>query len=132
MDPTTANILKLLDDFAAAFNRHDADALMSMMTEDCIFEGAAGPHVFGVRYEGRAAVRAAFAQIFSASPDAQWSNARHMVSGDRAVSEWTFAATRPDGKRVEVNGCDIFTLRDGRIAVKNAFRKDRPPVEASA
>ncbi len=23
---------------------------------------------------------------------------------------------------------DIFTFRDGKIAVKNAFRKDRPPV----
>jgi len=24
----------------------------------------------------------------------------------------------------------VFTFRDGRIAVKNAFRKDRPPVKA--
>ena len=44
-------------------------------------------------------------------------------AGDRGVSEWTFTGTRSDGTRVEVNGCDLLTFRDGKIAVKNAFRK---------
>jgi hypothetical protein len=26
---------------------------------------------------------------------------------------------------VEVTGCDIFTFRDGKIAVKNSYRKQR-------
>jgi len=26
---------------------------------------------------------------------------------------------------------DVFTFKDGKIAVKNAFRKDRPPVAAA-
>ncbi len=128
--PQPISALELLDDFAAAFNRHDLDALMAMMTEDCVFETAAGPEACGTRYRGRAAVRAAFAQIFAASPDARWRDARHFASGDRGLSEWTFTATRPDGKRVEVNGCDVFTLRAGRIAVKSSFRKDRPPLGA--
>jgi steroid delta-isomerase-like uncharacterized protein len=128
--PTATPSLQLLDDFAAAFNRHDLDALMAMMTEDCVFEASAGPEACGTRHRGQAAVRAAFAQVFAASPDARWRNARHFASGDRGLSEWTFTATRPDGKRVEVNGCDVFTLRDGRIAVKNSYRKDRPPIGA--
>ena len=33
--------------------------------------------------------------------------------------EWTFSGTRPDGARVEVTGCDLFTFQDGKIAVKN-------------
>ena len=28
----------------------------------------------------------------------------------------------------EVMGCDLLTLRSGRIAVKNSFRKNRPPI----
>jgi hypothetical protein len=44
------------------------------------------------------------------------------------VSEWTFTGTRMDGTRVEVNGCDLFTFRDGKIAVKNSFRKNRPAI----
>src|SRR5829696_2383249 len=41
------------------------------------------------------------------------------------VTEWVFAGTRDDGVRVEVQGCDVFTFRDGKIAVKNSCRKQR-------
>ena len=118
--------IALLDRFADAWNRHDLDALMSMMTDECVFEASAGPDVNGQRSEGREAVRAAFAAVFQTYPDAHWAHPRHIVSGDRAVSEWTFTGTRRDGTRVEVAGCDLFTLRDGRIAVKNSYRKNRP------
>jgi steroid delta-isomerase-like uncharacterized protein len=124
---TNASVIELLDRFASAWNRHDLDALIAMMTDDCVFESSAGPDVNGQRSEGRDAVRAAYAAVFAAFPDAQWANPRHFVAGDRAVSEWTFRGTQRDGKRVEVAGCDLFTLRDGRIAVKNSFRKNRLP-----
>ena len=52
----------------------------------------------------------------------------HFVSGDRGVTECTFSGTKADGTRIEARMVDIFTFRDGKIAVKNAFRKDRPPV----
>ena len=118
---------QLLHAFADAFNRHDLDALMTMMTDDCVFDASAGDAVHGERHEGPVAVRAAFAEVFAQFPDAQWRDARHFVAGDRGVSEWTFTGTRVDGKRVEVRGCDVFTLRDGKIAVKDSFRKNRPP-----
>ena len=118
--------LELLDRFAEAWNRHDLDALMTMMADDCVFESSAGPAVNGQRSEGRDAVRTAFASVFAAFHDAQWRNPRHFIAGSRAVSEWTFTGTQRDGTRVEVNGCDLFTLRDGRIVVKNSFRKNRP------
>jgi steroid delta-isomerase-like uncharacterized protein len=126
MTDADAAAFALLDRFADAWNRHDLDALMSMMTDDCVFEASAGPQVGGQRSEGPAAVRAAYAAVFDAFPDAQWANARHFVSHNRAVSEWTFTGTNREGRRVEVNGCDLFTLRDGRIAVKNSYRKNRP------
>ncbi len=118
----------LLDRFADAWNRHDLDALMSMMTDDCVFQASAGPQVDGQRSQGQAAVRAAYAAVFAAFPDARWSNPRHLIAGDRGVSEWTFTGTHTDGTRVEVTGCDLFTFRDGRIAIKNSYRKNRPPV----
>jgi hypothetical protein len=65
--------------------------------------------------------------VFETFPDARWSNPRHFVSGNRAVSEWTFTGTRADGTRVEVTGCDLFTLRHGLVAVKNSYRKNRLP-----
>jgi steroid delta-isomerase-like uncharacterized protein len=117
---------EMLQAFADAFNRHDVDAIMSFMTEDCVFEASAGPDICGSRYVGRGAVRAGFAEVWAIFPDAQWSNARHFVFEDRGVSEWTFTGTRADGTRVEVHGCDLFTFRDGRISLKNSYRKNRP------
>lgn len=119
-------MLELLDRFADAWNRHDLDAIMSMMTADCVFEASAGNGVDGERSEGPVAVRAAFAAVFADYPDARWNNPRHFVARDRGVSEWTFTATSLDGNRVEVNGCDLFSFRDGKIALKNSYRKNRP------
>jgi len=123
--------VEYLQAFADAWNRHDVDALMSFMTEDCVFDASAGPDVCGAHYAGRDAVRAAYAEVWATFPDAHWGGARHFVCDDRGVSEWTFTGTRADGTRVEVHGCDVFTFRGGRIAVKNSYRKNRPPISSS-
>jgi steroid delta-isomerase-like uncharacterized protein len=123
-----ADLLELLDRFADAWNRHDLDALMSMMTDDPVFNASAGAQVDGQRSEGKQAVRAAYAGVFEAFPDAHWANAKHFIAGDRGVSEWTFTGTQKDGRRVEVTGCDLFTFRDGKIAIKNSYRKNRPAI----
>jgi steroid delta-isomerase-like uncharacterized protein len=123
-----AQLIELLNLFADAWNRHDLDALMAMMTDDCVFQASAGPQADGQRSEGKPAVRAAYAAVFDTFPDARWANARHFIVDNRGVSEWTFTGTQRDGKRVEVTGCDLFTFRDGKIAVKNSYRKNRPAV----
>jgi len=122
---------EFLQAFTDAWNEHDIDALMSFMTDDCVFQSAAGPDPCGTRYVGRDAVRAGFALAWTTFPDAHWGNGRHFVCGDRGVSEWSFIGTRADGTSVEANGCDLFTFRNGKIAVKDAYRKERPPIGAA-
>ncbi len=117
--------VEFLVSFCDAFNRHDLDALMVHMTKDCVFDASVGPEQQGRRYVGREAVRGGFAEGFDIYPDVRWEEGRHRLSGDRGVSEWVFRGTRRDGTRVEVNGCDLFTFRDGKIAVKDSFRKQR-------
>ena len=73
-----------LDAFADAFNRHDADAVMSFMTDDCVFEASAGPEVCGTRYAGREAVRAAFADVFATFPTP---NGAGRGTSSRAIEE---------------------------------------------
>ncbi|HEX6249992.1 MAG TPA: nuclear transport factor 2 family protein [Gemmatimonadaceae bacterium] len=133
MSKATSGIaVEMLVAFAEAWNRHDVDALMTFMSEDCVFEASAGPDVCGSRYVGREAVRAGYIDVWTTFPDAHWADARHFVHGDRGVSEWTFTGTRTDGSRVEVNGCDLFAFRGGKIALKNSYRKNRPPLAGSA
>lgn len=112
--------------FSDAFNRHDAAALMAFMTPDCVFDAAVGNEVHGTRFIGREAVRAAFESVWATFPDAHWGEGHHFVAGERGVSEWVFTGTHKDGWRIKAEGCDLFAFRDGLIAVKRAFRKERP------
>ena len=111
--------------FVEGWNKHDVDRLMTFMADDCVFESTAGPEACGARHAGRERVREAFARVFANFPDAAFRDARHFVAGERGTSEWLFTGTSRDGKKVEVNGCDLFTFRNGKIAVKSSFFKTR-------
>ena len=114
-----------LQSFADAFNAHDINRIMWHMTDDCVFEASAGPDVNGEKFTGQEQVKKAFENVFATFPNARWSNPRHFISGDRGFTEWIFTGTKTDGTRVEVTGCDLFTFKDGKIAVKNSYRKNR-------
>ncbi len=111
--------------FGEGWNRHDVDVMMTFMAEDCVFESSAGPDACGTRHAGRERVREAFTGVFKRFPDARFADARHFVAGDRGVSEWIFTGTTPAGKKIEVNGCDLFTFRHGKIALKTSYFKTR-------
>lgn len=117
--------IPFLEEYGDAWNRHDIDTIMNNMTEDCVFELGGGPEICGRRYEGADRARKKFISIFEGMPDAHWGNSIHFISGDRGVSEWIFSGTNPDGSKMEVNGCDIFTFRDGKISLKNSYLKNR-------
>lgn len=126
MNPT--QLLQLITDFSSAWNKHDVEALMSYMHHDCCFETVAGNEVYGTRIQGFDAVRQAFENTFLSFPDAQWLNGKHWLSDDAqfGISETTFTATTLDGEKIEANMVDVFTFKDGKILIKNAFRKSRP------
>ena len=114
-----------LQSFANAFNAHDVNAIMSHMTDDCIFEASAGPDFDGEKFIGKEEVRKAFEDVFATFSDAHWGNPQHFISGNRGFSEWVFTGTKSDGTKVEVAGCDLFTFKNGKIAIKNSYRKNR-------
>lgn len=121
-------LLVLLKNFSTAWNNHDVDALMDCMHPDCCFETVAGDDVYGTRICGLEAVREAFSNTFKFFPDAQWLNGQHWLTEDqqRGISETTFTATAANGGLIEANMVDVFTFKEGKILVKNAFRKNRP------
>ncbi|WP_109575121.1 nuclear transport factor 2 family protein [Aminobacter sp. AP02] len=123
------------DDLASlfdAFNRHDIDGVMRFFAKDCVFNGVAGPEVYGTRFIGAEQIAAAFTGVWTTMPDAHWAHHSHFVHGDRAVSEWTFSGTNADGSHVEAEGCDLFTLEGAKIVRKQAFRKTRPLIPSRA
>jgi taurine dehydrogenase small subunit len=130
MTMTKTLTAKDLSDTFDAFNRHDVDGVMTHFADDCVFYTVGGAEVYGGKVEGAKAIAAAFSGVWAGMTDAHWDHHSHFVQGDRAVSEWTFSGTGADGMRVEAQGADLFTLRDGMIIVKQALRKSRPPFKA--
>lgn len=123
---TADEATRLLERHAAAWNAHDVDGLLALMTPDCVFDAAAGPSAHGQRHVGHEALQKAFRAILDAFPDATWNDAVHASAGDRGYSEWTFRGTARDGRVVEARGVDILGFRDGLICRKDTFRKNVP------
>jgi taurine dehydrogenase small subunit len=123
MSPTPTT---LIHEMFAAFNRHDAAGVVACMTDDVVFEAAAGPEVYGRRFSGKAAVQEAFANTFKDLSDVRWDEVQVVEGARWVVTTWTMRATRQDGKRLEVEGLDLFTFKNGLVCEKRAFRKERP------
>lgn len=115
-DPELAVTTAAVARFAAAFERHDLDAMMSAMTEDCVFESTSPPD--GARHQGQHAVRAAWTEFFAASADATFVTEEQIACSDRLVTRWRYAW--PGG---HVRGVDIFRVRDGLVAEKLSYVK---------
>jgi ketosteroid isomerase-like protein len=118
-DPRDA--LAVVNAFNAAFNRHDVDAIMALMTDDCVFENTR-PAPDGTRYEGQAAVRAFWEQFFARSPQARFEFEDMFAAGNRCVVSWTYFWVKNEVPG-RVRGVDLFRLRDGKIAEKLSYVK---------
>ena len=115
--------LERLEEIVAAFNNKDLDGIVEAFAEDGEFLLAAGPDPWGSRFVGHAAIREALAQRFAAVPDIQWTDGRHWIFGDKALSEWRVQGTLPDGGRHDCLGCDLWEFRDGKVTKKDTYYK---------
>src|SRR5664279_2198843 len=111
-----------LAQFSKAFGSGDVDAIMSLMTDDCVFE-ATGPAPDGVRHEGAVAVRGVWQEVFGQTQNATFSEEESFVCGDRAVLRWRFTWSEPDGSPGHVRGVDVLRIRDGKVAEKLSYVK---------
>lgn len=119
---------KFLATFTQAWNDQDIDTLMAHMDDDCTFMASVGTETEGSLWVGREQVREGFASLWVNYPDAHFEPVgEDFIVGDRGCSEWIFTGTRKtDGLKVRARGCDVYTFRNGKIAIKNSMRKQLP------
>jgi len=81
-------------------------------------------------FHGRDAVRAFFAELFTAFPDFAFTVERVVADDDAVAVKWhadgtfnggRFQGIEPTGARVRIRGCDFFELEDGRIRRNTIF-----------
>src|SRR5262245_34874593 len=103
--------------FNEAFNRHDVDAVMALMTEDVVFENTS-PAPDGERYVGQSEVRAFWERFFAQSPNALFGAEDIFAAGDRCAVRWRY-----DWGDGHIRGVDLFRVRDGKVAEKLSYVK---------
>jgi steroid delta-isomerase-like uncharacterized protein len=120
---------ELIDRYNAAWNTHDVEAIVSMHTEDSVFEN----HVTGDVNVGREEIGRAIDGIFAVFPDLAFETRRAYVREDLVVQEWTARGThegpmtrsgievQPTGRKVEYKGMDVIPIRDGLVARKDVY-----------
>ncbi len=111
----------VIERFNEAFNRHDVEGVMNLMTHDCIFENT-NPPPDGARLVGAGEVRAYWQKIFASNPDARFEVEDIIVAGDRCVVRWIYHKTK-EGKPWHLRGVDVFRVRDGKVSEKLSYVK---------
>ena len=112
----TSNAPSVVAAFGAAWGAHDLDAVLSMITDDCLFE-ATGPQPDGTQHKGRDECRKAWQPIFDDTAS-RFQVEESFTLGDRVVERWTYSW---DGGHIR--GVDLFKVRDGKVCEKLAYVK---------
>lgn len=114
---------EVLAAFSDAWTRRDLEALMSHVTDDCVYSASVGPEP-GQTWSGREQVREGFALMLAFDTGQERHEEENpIIAGTRGAATWSFTGAGPDGKVLTTRGCDIYEFRDGKIARKDAFRK---------
>jgi ketosteroid isomerase-like protein len=114
-----------LIELCEAFNAHDLDRIMTYFTDDCVLEMPRGNKPWGSRFEGKQNVREALATRFEGLPDVHYGNGEHFVdsSANIGISKWILTGTTREGTQKEVQGCDFYTFRNGKVICKDSYWK---------
>jgi uncharacterized protein (TIGR03086 family) len=109
----------VVDLFNTAFAARDIDAVMRMMTPECVFESTTPPD--GERYVGQKDVRRAWTEFFAASSSATFRTEDVVACGNQVVARWRYdwAGESPG----HVRGVDVFRIHDGLIEEKASYVK---------
>lgn len=115
------DVLSVVERFGDALNARDIDAVMALMTEDCLFENTS-PFPDGEVLRGQESVRAFWTEL-AKTPGMRFDTEETVVAGDRVTTLWRYSWTNDDGSQGHIRGIDLFKVRDGKVAEKLSYVK---------
>ena len=114
-------------DFVAAWSRRDIDALMTFISDACVYVTTTGPDP-GTTYTGKDEVRQGFIAVLS--DDDRLASASEFgplyICDNNGVLEWSSTHKDATGNTIFLRGCDLFAFEGDLIVRKDAFRKVLP------
>jgi uncharacterized protein (TIGR02246 family) len=116
------SVVEVVIRFNNALNHRDLEAMMRLMTEDCLFENTYPPPD-GTRHEGQAAVRAFWEEFFRSSGKSRIEIEEIFGLENRCVMRWTYYWVDQAGQAGHIRGVDVYRLANGLIAEKLSYVK---------
>jgi predicted SnoaL-like aldol condensation-catalyzing enzyme len=114
--------IRLVLAFNKAFNRHDVDGMMALMSDDPVFESTE-PAPDGTRYAGKDAIAQYWTEFFGESPHAHIEIEEIFSCGERCIMRWNYTWGEKEGEKGHVRGVDLFRVRGGAICEKLSYVK---------
>jgi ketosteroid isomerase-like protein len=114
--------MRLVLAFNDAFNQHDVEGMMKLMSDDCVFENTA-PAPDGTVYKGKDAVTQFWRDFFRESPSAHIEIEEIFGLGNHCIMRWRYDWVEASGIKGHVRGVDIFKIREGFISEKLSYVK---------
>jgi steroid delta-isomerase-like uncharacterized protein len=122
----TTDVATIARGYFEAVGRRDLDAMTEFYAPGGVGE------IYGlVRLEVPTSYRAWFGDLFRAFPDFVMEIVEIVAEGEKAAVRWhatgtfdgssNFEGLAPNGSRVNVQGCDVLTIRGGRIQHNDAY-----------
>lgn len=125
--------LALLKKLGKGFNAANVDAILECVTDDFEWILAAGPDApHGKIVRGRDGVAATMAERAQEIPELRFSETDLIYAGDRVIGTYRVTGRYADGRRIDARGCDIYVIRDGKIARKDSYWKQIGSAAADA
>tara|TARA_B100001121_G_C18546662_1_gene553361 strand:+ start:67 stop:453 length:387 start_codon:yes stop_codon:yes gene_type:complete len=116
--------MRLLRHFGKAFNQGDIEGILECVTEDFQWRLAEGPNApDGKVVSGKDEVRAALQERDLATKEMRFSETCIHFTGEKVFGCFRATGEMNDGTLVDQRGIDIYTFRDGKIAVKDSYWK---------
>jgi steroid delta-isomerase-like uncharacterized protein len=102
-----------------AWSRGDIEGVLAWYDDGIVWNNVALEEV----YRGKPAVREFLGRLFTAIPDLEFSVERTIVRGDHVAEQWTIRGTHlgtfmgvpATGRRLEIPGVSMLTVRDGKF-----------------
>src|SRR4051794_28540376 len=85
----TSDLATVFDDWAVAWSSHDADKLLALVTDDCIYEDV----TTGIVNRSKPELRDFATAFFVAFPDFDVQIRTRFASGSQASAEWIMTGT---------------------------------------
>jgi steroid delta-isomerase-like uncharacterized protein len=116
----TINVEQTLEEWAAGWSTHDIERVVSLYTDDCIYEDVP----LGIVNRGKEQLRAFGRQVFDAFPDVRIELTSQFAARDWALLEWVMSGTHKGdlpgmpatNAAFSVRGATALELKNGRIS----------------